>query len=79
MKPLIYTVHAYRWGFRERHNYIVGVYSKKNKALKAADTEEDFRGGKYVCEVLEWTLDCGKEGNHDTEPRIVKPLTEVYT
>ena len=61
MKQTVYTVHAYRWGDRERHSYTVGVYSKKHAALKAAETEEEWRGGKYRCEVLEWTLDQGSE------------------
>ena len=64
MKPTVYTVHAYRWGDHERHSYIVGVYAKKHAALKAADVEENYRGGKYICEVLEWTLGVGATGNH---------------
>lgn len=79
MSKTIYTVHAYRWGDRERHSYTVGVYSKKHAAMKAADTEEDYRGGKYTCEVLEWMLDSGLEGNHDTAPKTVKPLPAVST
>lgn len=53
MKPTVYTVHAYRWGDRDCHSYSVGVYSKKHAALKAAQTESDYRGSKYECEVLE--------------------------
>lgn len=79
MNPTVYTVHAYRFGDRERHSYTVGVYSKKHAAMKAADTEEDYRGGKYTCEVLEWMLDSGREGNHDTAPKTVKPLPAVST
>lgn len=74
MSKTIYTVHAYRWGGRECHSYSVGVYSNKHAAMKAADIEEDYRGGKYRCEVLEWLLDSGREGNHDTAPKTVKPL-----
>ena len=54
---LIYTVHACRWGDREKHSYIVGVYTKKHRALKAAENEEEWRGGKYSCEVREWESD----------------------
>ena len=77
MKPTIYTVHAYRWGDRENHSYSVGVYGKKHAALKAAETEEDYRGGKYECEVLEWTLDSGVAGNHDNAAKVVKALPAV--
>lgn len=66
MKMTVYTVHAYRWGDRELHSYIVGVYSKKHAALKAAHIENEYRDGKYECEVLEWVLDRGIEGAIDT-------------
>jgi hypothetical protein len=75
----IYTVHAYRWGDRERHSYTVGVYSTENSAMKAADIEEDYRGGKYTCEVLEWTLDTGNAGNHDNAAKVIKPLPPMNT
>ena len=79
MKPTVYTVHAYRWGDRDCHSYSVGVYSKKHAALTAAQTEWDYRGGKYECEVLEWTLDSGIAGRHSTGPRVVKPLPPMNT
>ncbi len=78
MSKIVYTVHAYRWGDRERHSYSVGVYSKKHAALKAAQTESDYRGGKYECEVLEWTLDCGTEGS-DTKPNTIQALPPMNT
>ena len=74
MSKTVYTVHAYRWGDRECHSYSVGVYSKKHAALKAAQTESYYRGGKYECEVLEWTMDRGTEGGRDTRPKIVQAL-----
>jgi hypothetical protein len=79
MKPTVYTVHAYRWGDRECHSYSVGVYSKKHAALTAAQTEWDYRGGKYECEVLEWTLDSGIAGRHSDGPKVVKPLPPMNT
>ena len=79
MKPTIYTVHAYRWGDRGCHSYTVGVFGKKHAALKAAETEEDYRGGKYECEVLEWTLDSSIAGNHDNAAKVIKPLPAINT
>lgn len=79
MKPTVYTVHAYRWGDRECHSYTVGVYPKKHAALQAAQTESDYRGGKYECEVLEWTLDSDTEGGHDTKPKTVLALPPMST
>jgi len=63
MKNKVYTVTAYKWGNREDHSYIVGVYSKKHAAIKAAEIEEEWRGKEYECEVLEWELDYGCAGN----------------
>lgn len=79
MKPTIYTVHAYRWGDRERHSYTVGVFGKKHAALKAAVTEKDYRGGKYECEVLEWMLDASIAGNHDNAAKVIKALPPINT
>ena len=71
----IYTVHAFRWSNRERHSYIVGVYSDIPNALNAANIEEEWRGGtKYRCEVLEWTLDKGIAGDSDIQPKVIKQL-----
>lgn len=50
----IYVVHAFRWGDRESHSYIAGVYRKKNAALTKAHDEREHRGGKYICEVREF-------------------------
>ena len=75
MKPIVYTVNAYRYGDREAHSYSVGVFSKKSRALKEATIEEEWRGGKYVCEVLEWTLDKGAAGVHDKDIyKVIKAL-----
>jgi hypothetical protein len=73
-KQFVYTVHAYRYGDRQSHSYAVGVYSKKNKALEAAEAEEEYRGLKYECEVLEWEVDKGLAENHNNQPKIIKAL-----
>ncbi len=54
---IIYTVMAYKWGNKTLHTYLVGVYTKKAKAIRAAEEEEDARGHKYGCEVTERELD----------------------
>ena len=53
MKNKFYIVIAYRWGARENHSYFVGLFDKKHAALKCAEKENDHRGGKYECEVIE--------------------------
>lgn len=54
----VFNVHAYRFGDRERHSYLVGIYSTRTKARRAAKQEETLRGGnKYRCEIIEIELD----------------------
>jgi hypothetical protein len=53
----VYTVDAFRYGDRENHSYLVGVYSTDEKAEKAARKEESKRDKTYECEILEWDLD----------------------
>ena len=73
MKSKIYTVHAYRWGLRNTHSYSVGVYSKKHAALKAAEAEKEWRGGKYECEVIEWVPDgSNDDGSPGMPHKIIK-------
>lgn len=76
MKPVLYTVHAYRFGDRDSHQYMVGVFGKKSVALKEAGTEEAYRGGKYSCEVLEWPLNASMAGNTNNIAKVIKPLHE---
>lgn len=77
MKTTLYSVTAYRFGNRQRHSYIVGIYSSKTKALNAANVEEDYRGGKYNCEVIQVDLDNGIEGSNDITHKVVKELEEL--
>ncbi len=81
MKQTVYTVRACRWGDRETHSYIVGVYDKKHAAQKAAEIEREWRGGKYECEILEWTLGEGLEGRNLDEKgyKVIKDLPLVNT
>lgn len=57
MKTIIYVVTAYRFGNREKHSYVIGAFSKKAKAIKAAEDHTDYRGGKYSCHVEECVVD----------------------
>ena len=70
MKNKIYTVTAYRWGTRDEHSYSQGVFNKKTKALKEAEDHKTYRGGKYECEVLEWSM-------NSTEPKTILALPKA--
>lgn len=52
----IYIVTAYRWGDYESHSYVVGIFDSEEKSLAAAHIEEEYRGGKYECEVLKGVI-----------------------
>ncbi len=72
-RPVVYVVTMYRWGNREMHSYLHGVYSTKTKAEKAGDDEKAHRGGnKYYPEVLEVEVN-GSHGTHDF--KTIVPLT----
>lgn len=72
----VYTVHAYRFGDREKHSYIVGVYSSAKKALKEAELEECYRAGKYICEVIEWEVDSRIDEGPGCKFNYIKSLYE---
>jgi len=48
----VWIVEALRYGDREKHSYIVGVYNSKEMAKYCGEIEEAWRGGnKYFYEV----------------------------
>ena len=49
-----YVVEALRWGDRENHSYIVGVYDNLHDACEACVVEEMWRGGKYECVINDY-------------------------
>lgn len=53
----VYVVTAYRYGKRESHRYLVDVFSNEERAIREAISEEEYRGIKYNCEVIEVELD----------------------
>lgn len=52
----VYIVEALRGGDRESHSYVVGVWADFDAAKKVADDHAAYRGGKYVCQVLQTML-----------------------
>ena len=71
----VYVVTAHRWGYYESHNYLVGVYSTKTKAMDASKIEEDYRGGnKYICRIFETYMDDGNAGICENKHKIIKGL-----
>jgi len=57
----VFVVMAHRWGDPELHSYVVGVFSTREAAEYAFETEEIDRGGKYGCSIRRFDL--GKPGS----------------
>ncbi len=55
MKVFVTTM--YRGGDREKHSYVLGVWSSKELATQHGQNEAAWRGGKYDPEVTEWVID----------------------
>ena len=45
----LFVVEALRWGDREDHTYVVGVFDNLHDACEACVVEELWRDGKYEC------------------------------
>lgn len=78
MKTIIYVVTAYRYGNREKHSYVIGAFSKKAAAIKAAESHTDYRGGKYSCHVEELTLDYFSNEDNEHSETIHKTKIPHY-
>jgi hypothetical protein len=72
----IYTVQAYRWGDRDNHSYIVGVYESKHKAISVARAEAEWRGGKYTCQVRKWKFGLDHTNGSPGMPSEEVPVDE---
>jgi hypothetical protein len=70
----VYIVTAYRWGDREEHSYVVGVFDNEENSIKQAKLETEWRGGKYTCEVRSMELNESlKYKNYDVVLALPKP------
>lgn len=62
MSEKIYVVTMYRWGSKEKHSYVLGVYDNKEKAIDSGEEERQHRGGsKYYPECLELNINDTKK------------------
>jgi len=51
-----YVVTMRRYGDREKHSYIIGVFTNEWRATVAGSTEENMRGGKYSADIEKFRL-----------------------
>jgi hypothetical protein len=47
----LYVVEMLRWGDREQHSYVIGVFDSEYDAKQCGEIEKSWRGGKYEYEV----------------------------
>jgi hypothetical protein len=47
----LYVVEMLRWGDREQHSYVIGVFDSDDDAKQCGEIEKSWRGGKYEYEV----------------------------
>lgn len=57
----VFVVEALRWGDRENHSYVVGVFDNEEMANRVASAETAWRGGKYECVVTSGLLNTYSE------------------
>jgi hypothetical protein len=60
---MAYVVTMRRYGDREKHSYVLGVWSTEYLAQINGDVERAFRGNKYIPEITEWTIDANEYDN----------------
>jgi hypothetical protein len=48
----MFVVVAYRFANVDLHSYVVGIFNDFDRAIEVAIKEEEYRGGKYYCRVL---------------------------
>lgn len=53
----VYVVTMYRYGDKEKHSYVYGVFSTEATAREWGEKEKDYRGGKYEPEIIRFYVD----------------------
>jgi hypothetical protein len=53
----LYVVEALRWGDRENHSYVIGVFTTREQAELAGEVEVSWRANKYEYHISEYMLD----------------------
>jgi len=56
----VFVVKMNRYGDREKHSYVLGVWSTREEAEKAGNVEKYYRAGKYEPEIFEFTIDANE-------------------
>ena len=74
-KNKFYIVNVFRWGERANHSYFIGVFNKKQKAIREAKKEEQYRGGiKYKAEIIETEINTSFAENQNPWAKRIKDI-----
>jgi mevalonate kinase len=75
---MVYVPTMHRYGDRDGHQYIMGVYTDLERATKAAIEEAERRGGKYEWNIYGYVLDRDRfESHEETKTRVVRKSKEM--
>jgi hypothetical protein len=53
----MFVVEMLRWGDRECHSYVIGIFSTKDLAEDAGKAEQTWRDSKYEYAISEFNVD----------------------
>lgn len=73
----LYITTMYRYANKEKHSYVLGVFSKQEQAVVEGELERVNRGNKYFPEVLEMKLNISKK-KKVVLPVNIKKLTNEH-
>lgn len=54
---IAYVVTMYRYGNREKHSYVLGVFTTYKLAEDWGSTEKAYRAGKYEPDITQFIID----------------------
>ena len=68
----------YRWGERDNHSYLLGVFDSKHKAKEMGNEHSEYRGNKYEPEIVELDLNVSYDTystpmNYNYIQSLIKP------
>lgn len=71
---ILHVVEMLRSGSREKHSYVIGVYTDRENAELAGEVHSVWRGGKYIYAITRVELD---DGPSVEELRYYQQCTQV--
>jgi len=70
----VFVTIMYRYGDREGHSYLIGVFESFEDANLAGEKENSWRGGKYDPEIYKCILNADYSESGKFEYELIKAL-----